>query len=153
MSAIYDPSKYIFSAGDVPCLGGYGADSFIRISFQNDLAGVKKGLDGEAQFFISRDDSAIITITLLATADYNGYLTSQFYLQRARLSTPELLPIHIEDLGGRLVASSAEALIQKPPEKTVDKEGADLEWNFICGKLDISYYGGGVTSLPDGVRI
>ena len=148
-----DPSRFVFVYNKVPCPGGYGKDTFINIEFRSDLADMIVGMDGEVMPVLNRDQSATVTISLLPNADYNGFLTSQLIILQNRLVTPVPVPLQIDDLNGHLVASSSGALIMKPPPRTVDQAGSNLEWTFICGKMWISYVGGGVTPLPAGVLI
>jgi hypothetical protein len=148
-STPYDPKQFKFVYGGVLCPGGYGRDTFIVTEVTEDMVTMGVGMDGEAMPIISNNRSGTVSISLLPNAEYNAVLTAFLSAQRAGNRTSKQL--QIEDFGGTLVVVGTNCFITREPGRSIDKDGKDIEWKIICGKLIEINSGGGAFALPFGV--
>lgn len=134
----YDPKQVAVVVG-TRAASGYAEGSFVKVERNDDAFALLVGADGEATRAKSANKSGKITLTLLASSDYNDYL-SELALSD-ELTGGGIVPLLVKDNSGRSLYSSATCWVMKVPGADFAKEGGSREWVFETDEL-IMFAGG-----------
>lgn len=130
----YDLSKVILTVAGLPIEGGADGDK-ISIERGTDSWTLTVGADGEKTRSKQNNDSGTITITLQYGADGNVILEG---LRSLDDSTGfGTFPIVVNDTLGTSLCSSTDAFIMRPPTITYGRDVSTVEWQVMCGTLNI----------------
>lgn len=127
----YDPKKVIVTFGG-NIISGYADGTFINVSSPSDTFTKKVGADGEIARGRSNDDTAEVTLTLMATSASNAYLDSIRRIDKA--TGAGVRALSIQDLSGTTIFFYPEAWIRKMPDTEYGKEVSDRVWVLDTGQ-------------------
>lgn len=134
----YDPLKVICSFKGI-VIEGYGDAEFINVTRNEDAYSMIVGAGGDVTRIRSRDETGLVTVTLLAQSPSNDALQAAYDEDQAANATGELL---LEDLNGTILATAPDAWIMKTPDAAYAKDGdGTREWQIACAKLTIAHGG------------
>ena len=134
----YDPKQVAVIIG-TRAASGYAEGSFVKVERNNDAFALMVGADGEATRAKSADKSGKITITLLASSDYNDYLSELALADE--LTGGGIVPALIKDNSGRSLHTSATCWVMKMPTNDFAKDNGTREWVIETDEL-IMFTGG-----------
>jgi len=135
----YDPRKNTaYFAGTL--ISGYANETFIDVVQNVDRYTAIVGADGEFARARLNDRSALVTITLLQTADSNAYLDSK--LLQDEIDDNGFGSFFLKDLNGAMEVSADEAYIVKPADIGLDIEVGTRVWNIMLMEAIIRNGGG-----------
>jgi hypothetical protein len=122
--------------------GGYAADEFVSVEWEEDWYALYRGADGEVTRSATNNFGAMVTAKYAQTADANDRLS-------AMLQADVLLPngagagvFMLRDLEGRLVITAARAWIVGPPALKMAKTVQVYEWKIALADARGSFFGG-----------
>ncbi|WBF79437.1 hypothetical protein BNCALIDO_00047 [Aeromonas phage vB_AdhM_TS9] len=121
----FDPLKCKLYLGGQRVFG-YAADTKITISRNSDNIMVLTGTDGEASAALSRDRSAVMTVSLQNTSKFNETLA--LWQRQADSTGLVWFPVLLEGSQGPSINTMG--CIQRQPDYTVGSEIQQLDWEF-----------------------
>lgn len=127
---VYDPAESVLVIGARQATGI--ADDGIEIEWDEDLATLHVGLDGEIAYTRNKRVSAVLTLTLMQTSDMNDYLSS--LALEFELAGTGFFPVLMTDLRGTTKVQAADCLVKKRPAIGRKKDLGQTVWDIILPK-------------------
>lgn len=121
----YDFRQVAVLVGGVPIEGFADGDS-ISVERTSDGYTMSVGLDGEGVRSKQNNDSATITLTLMAGAPANAILQGLYEVDE--LSGVGTFPLAITDLRGSFLCATDAAWVKKVPTRTFGRNNGTIEW-------------------------
>jgi hypothetical protein len=139
----YNPDQISIFLNGLP-ITGKGEDEFLSITRAEDDTTITIGADGEAIVARNKNDSAQITITLLASSASNDIMMAAY---AAYKSIGAVSSIMIKDLNGRSLFMAERAVPTKFPDVSFSKNApGDVAWTWVTDRLVATL--GGSTLAP-----
>ena len=136
--ATYDPKNVAVIVGG-KSLSGFGDNTFVKISRNEQAFNLKIGVDGEGSRAKSNNFSGKIEVTLMQTSASNDVLSA--YALTDQLSNKGIVPILVRDNNGTTLATALSAWVQKLPETEFNKEVGMRTWIFETDNLELNVGG------------
>ena len=136
MVKTYNPKNLYISIGNHR-ISGYAEDSFVQIAPSTEGFTKKVGCDGEVVRSVSPDDTYVITLVLLQTANDNAYLQNQY--NNDQQTGDGIFPISIKDEKGKLLFNAEQAWVSKPATRAYGREAGNREWEIQTGSGSFAY--------------
>jgi hypothetical protein len=134
----YSPRKVIVTwttptnGGHV--ISGYGPDTFIKTSRDEDSFTKDVGADGEVARVASANRGGSLELTLQQVSESNDVLS--YDITRDELGQDNTGTIQVADASGRTVVLAAEAWIRKPTDAEFSATKGTRTWTFDTGNLE-----------------
>lgn len=139
----YDPGLIILSVLGIN-ITGYAPDEFVSPEFNEDTFTLVVGAGGETCRVRNQNESATITITLMASSPSNDVLSAAWNLDKQ--TGNGVGPFQLKDARGTTLMSAKDCWIKKPPPPAFGKELGTRAWTFECAKLEGNI--GGTVGAP-----
>lgn len=123
----FDPKNDTLYLGGAKVYG-YGSDTKIVVSTDEDLSTSTDGVEGEITVNIKRITKGTLTVTLKAQGDWDTFLENYFFVARD-LGTYTFPVLFNSKSSNKMLAT--EGWLQSRPEYSSGTELADREWT-IC---------------------
>lgn len=135
----YDPKDVIVSFGGVT-LEGFGEDSIIKVTRNEDLFSIKVGADGQGARTRNANKSGRAELTLLNSSDSHKYLSDQIAIDE--LAGEGVGVFAVDDINsGKSSCHAAAAWIVRHPDWERSKEMGETTWIFESLDMDINHEG------------
>ncbi|MBI4815179.1 MAG: DUF3277 family protein [Deltaproteobacteria bacterium] len=128
----YDPKDVKVTFGPALIMG-FGPDTFVSIEYSNDAFAMAVGADGEVVRSKSNDQSAVVTLTLMAGSSGNAVLSAALNADVAE--GLGVFPLAIVDLSTGTTHFGKEAWVVKDPKTDYAKESQPKEWRLAVAKM------------------
>ena len=135
----YDPKSVTIAWNGVTLNEGIAAGTFILATRTSRDWTMSVGSDGEATRVRSNDETGTITVTLRSGSSTNALLTA--ILEGDKLSGTALAGLTIKDTQGNSVLIGVNAFIEGVPDFERGDAESNVEWTFLCERLNISHLG------------
>ena len=126
---------------------GNAEDGSIKVSFAGDKNTMQIGADGTPMHSLMATKGGMISIKLLKTSFLNNKLSKLFNAQILSSALHGYNVISIMNPVSGDSITGTQCAFKKHPDVSYDAKGADLEWVFDVGVLDISLGGGLITNI------
>lgn len=130
----YDPLKVTLSFAKAT-ITGYGAGTFIKASYNEDLYSLTIGADGAGARVRNANQSGKVEFTLLASSPSNDVLMAVAALDRSL--GQGIAPLLCKDGNGAALAQAQNAWIVKPPDLERGKELGEVTWTLETDNLQL----------------
>lgn len=138
MAFAYDPSMVLVTVNGFP-ITGKAEDEFVTIEQNEDQSVMMIGADGEGAVARSKNQSARITIKVMATSAANDILNAAYQAWQAG---GFVSVIFIKDLNGRSLHLAERAWPVKLPTVSYAAGVGEREWVFETDRLQTTIGGG-----------
>ncbi|WP_406858492.1 phage structural protein [Alsobacter sp. KACC 23698] len=125
---------------DRPVIGFWEGDDAVVIERNTDLGTPLTGADGASVVSMTADQSANVTLKLMANSAMNQYLAQKVKLMRA--GSQKLISIAVRDTSTGEGGGCTAAVIIKEPSVSLGASASEREWVFFCNcwqTNDITY--------------
>lgn len=125
---------------------GFGAgiaDGGISAEMSEVKGSAKPGADGRAMISLYSQKLGKIVVRVQKTSPLNAFLSAIYAADTSDASQFGQNTIVVSDAGLLDVISGQSCFIEKLPTQTYGKDGAENEWTFVVGQLDMLLGGGG----------
>lgn len=127
--------------GVIP-IHGYSDSVGINIVYDNDFVRGKSGVDGEFTRVVTKQRSAIITITLLQGTSANDELSA---ILLADLAANVPFPVFLKDNSGRTIGECPACYIKKFPDTGFGADVQERVWEIQASKW-VEFVGGNISA-------
>lgn len=118
---------------------GYGAATAkegITISMAQDRDSLTVGADGEYMHSLRADKSGTAVVRCLYNSDLNSKLQAMYEAQSLSSSLWGQNSITVRNKGNQDIVVCRGVAFTRQPDKVFAEDGATVEWQFSCGKID-----------------
>ena len=109
--------------------------TFITADYDEDQVTKHVGSQGDASFILNANAGASVTVMLIQGSPSNDELSK--LVPNAKNDYLPVGALKFEDLNGRTVIKSSDAVIKKGAKVEFGKELTGREWVFDCGEAEI----------------
>lgn len=127
-----NPDKINITVNAVP-VGGFGANSMVKIKENAPRFIAKAGVDGEITRVKVLDRSAMVAITLMVSSESNAMFSALAAADLA--SSAGVCAVVVEDLNGLSIFAGEQCWIQEMPETEYGREPGENVWGFFVADL------------------
>lgn len=131
----YDAAKHLFSFAGQLIANGFGPDTWLKVSRNNDGFTLTKGASGEGTRSKTNDNSGTVELTLMADSQANDILAAIGVADE--LSGTGVGALFIKEFNGTTRVSAGSAWIKKLPDLERAKEVGTVTWVFECDDLEL----------------
>jgi hypothetical protein len=128
----YSFANVAFSIDGALVIGFDEGDDCIMIEPTTELGQAKVGADGTSILSITTDQSATVTIKLMANSPFNAYLRSKVSRMRQGGLTGLTFPIGFTDLSSRETGGCTQAIVMTEPSLMRGANVNSQEWKLFC---------------------
>lgn len=128
---IYSPDQVIITLNGLH-ITGKAEDEFLTITRAEDDTTISIGADGEAAVARNKNDSAQITIKLMASSAGNDILQAAYAAYKAIGAVSVIM---IKDLNGRSLFLAERAVPVKFPDVSFAKAQGSVSWTWVTDRL------------------
>lgn len=115
---------------------GFGEDSFLRLSWDEDVFTKHVGANGTLALTKSADETGTIEVELMATATDNIVLGAIEKAQRAATASVAFSNFEISDPSGNALAVAINAYIMSRPDVDLGSDQNTKVWTFGCERME-----------------
>jgi hypothetical protein len=116
-------------------VSGFAKGTKVTVKRTTKSKKLEKGTDSEAAVVTSSDDSGTITLALLQTSASNLRLTQMLQADELSHGHPHVFQVSVQDLSGRSLHESEEAVIEGWPDSPYAEDMENREWVLLCARL------------------
>ena len=128
----YSFANVAFSIDGALVTGFDEGDDAIMIEHTTELGTAKIGADGTSILSITMDQSATVTIRLMANSPFNAYLRSKVSRMRSGGLTALSFPIGFTDLSSKETGGCTQATVMTEPSISRGAGVNNQEWKIFC---------------------
>lgn len=137
---LYSMQNVIVTLDGRQVIGLWEGDDAVVIERPTDLGQALTGADGASVVSITADQSATVTLKLMANSAMNSYLEQR--VKAMRMGSQRLITIGVRDTSTGEGGGCSSAVIIKEPAKSYGANATEREWVIFCNcwqENDINY--------------
>lgn len=133
----FNPKAYAVMVNGLQA-SGFADDGAVTVAFEEDFVSKKSGVDGQISASIQHDYSAMATLKLMQTSEFNATMQNLLNVQTIAAKAGQGLvtfPFNILGLASSERFIGAQAWIVKQPDSGIEKEAGTREWSICIAEL------------------